>query len=150
MGVAIEYGLLTAIDLCFERFIIESGLFSVDGGAQGGIGREQLDLLQAGDRLLTSRLFRNILVLPNGLYHLKPHGVDRVQRAHRLLKNHRDLATPVALQLSFAEGAQVNRRPSPPVEPNFAIHHLAWRVRHQPHHRQRGHRLARPRFPHNA
>ena len=72
-------------------------------------------------------------------------GVDRVQRRHRVLQDHRDLAAAVLAHFGFAELQQVDA-----FELDLAADDLAARLRHQAQQRQAGHRLARTGLAHDA
>ena len=64
--------------------------------------------------------------------------IQRVQRRHRLLEDHRNVAAAQALHLTLALGEHVLA-----LEANFAI---VGRGGHELQYRQRGDRLARPGF----
>src|SRR5215213_6831305 len=64
-----------------------------------------------------------------------PH--HRIERGHRLLKDHRDPISPDLAHFGLGEAEQIGA-----FQRHRAADHPAGRVRHQPHHRQRGHALA--------
>jgi hypothetical protein len=72
-------------------------------------------------------------------------GVHRVQRGHRLLEDHRHAATA---QLAPCLGRQLQHVAA--LEAQRLGLHLARRLRHQPHQRQRGDALAATGFAHQA
>jgi hypothetical protein len=66
------------------------------------------------------------------------HGIER---GHRLLKDHRDPISPDLAHLGLVEAEQIGA-----FQRHRAADHPARRVRHQPHHRQRGDALAATGF----
>ena len=75
--------------------------------------------------------------------HLRADGLHRVERCHRLLKDHRDVVAAHGAPAGFGFLEQVR-----PVEPDRAARRGA--VGQKPHQRQRGHRLARAAFADKA
>ena len=102
-----------------------------------------LHLGQQFDRPLPRLCLGHFLVDAKLFDQLLPHGVNRVQRRHRFLKDHRQ---PVAAQLSHVTIGQTGHV--------LAVIQDLGPVRHrgafgqQAHDRPRRHRLARPAFPH--
>lgn len=78
------------------RIATEKPLFLL----QGGCRFEKMHLLKESDRpLLTLPLGQSLLRI-NGLCQLKANGIDRIERTHRFLEDHTDLATPNLLHLA--------------------------------------------------
>ena len=80
-----------------------------------------------------------------GLGDLLADRVDRVQRGHRLLEDHRDLVAADRAHLALGELEQIlarRRAPRPFDAPG--------RMRDEPHDRERGHALAAARFADDA
>src|SRR5262249_47352349 len=80
----------------------------------------------------------------NSLCDLIPHGIDRVQRGHRILKDHRDLCAAQLMQLVLAELEDVVA-----LERHPAANNLAWRY-DESHDRERGHAFTAAALPNNA
>jgi len=80
-----------------------------------------------------------------GLAQLPAHRQHRIERRHRLLKNHPDRAAPDLPHLVFAEREEIAA-----VELHVSTLHPGLGLRQQPHQRQRRHRLAGARFPGDA
>ena len=70
---------------------------------------------------------------------LPPDGQDRVQRRHGILEHHRDAVAPERAHVLRSKGTQVAA-----FEQDLAAGDPARRVAHEAHHRESGHRLARP------
>src|SRR5258707_8486832 len=105
------------------------------------------------------------LVRKNGFFNLRADAHHRIQRSHRLLKNHRNLAPPHMPPLLLAQSNKIPPRSCilrrslgtlcrggacsslfAPAQQNFSANP---RPRgQQSHQRQRQHRLPAPRFPH--
>ena len=81
----------------------------------------------------------------DGLDDLLAHGLHRVEAGHRLLEDHRDRIAPDGAHLGLRQLEEVTA-----LELDGSGRHASWRVRHQPHDRQRCHRLAATRFAHDA
>ena len=77
------------------------------------------------------------------LRNLATHGVQWVERAHRLLEHHRDAVAPDAAPVVLGPGQQIDA-----VEANLAFHPRT--LGQQTHQRQRGHRLAAARLADDA
>ena len=75
------------------------------------------------------------------LHDLEADRQHRVERCHRLLEDHRDVASPDLAHLVFAEIEQVL-----PPEQDAARDHSSRRPRKEPHDGERGHRLAATRL----
>src|SRR5438876_11168978 len=103
------------------------------------------DLSQEVHGPSTGRLGPDPLVQAQRLGDLLADLVDRIQRSHRLLENHRHLVAAELLELVLAGGRQVG-----PHEADATVRlDPAWRV-DQPHDRERGHALAAPRLTDQA
>ena len=104
-------------------------------GAHGGAG--DADGVEQFDRTLVRLRLRHGLVRPHLLGDLPADAIDRVERRHRVLEDHRDLRSPHAPHLVGRELEEI----APLVD------HLARRdrvrVADQTHDRHRGHALAR-------
>ena len=108
-----------------------------------GIGNadqpQQFD--RAGARLLVVHAEMDLQRLDD----LQPDGQDRVERGHRLLEDHRDVAAADFAHLLVIEIEQVAA-----VEGDSAPRDAAGQPRQQAHDRERGHRLARAGFAHDG
>ena len=93
---------------------------------------QQLD--GAGLRLLVIHAEMNL----QRFFDLQSDGQDRVERGHRLLEDHRNVAAANGAHVIVAEIEQVAA-----VEHDAALRNLAGQARQQPHDRQRGDGLAR-------
>ena len=93
-------------------------------------------LLEQLDRLLPRLRLRHVVVAPDRLGDLRPDRQRRVQRGHRILEDHRDLAAAHVLELLLGELREVL-----PVEHDRAGDDLRRRLRDQAHDRERGHGL---------
>ena len=83
----------------------------------------------------------------NRFGNLRAHAHHGIERGHRLLKNHGDVAPAHADSFAFGEREQIHARPGSAVrarEPRFAAHARA--RRQQSHQRQREHRFPAARF----
>src|SRR5262249_59244494 len=89
------------------------------------------------DGPLLRRLLRNRQVLPQRLRELKPDGQDRVERRHRFLEDHADLAAADPTDLLLAERQQIAAG-----EANAAPDDAAGRTRDEPQDRKCADRLA--------
>ncbi len=100
-----------------------------------GIGDadEPEQLHRAGARLL----LRHVQMDEQRLHDLQPDRQDRVERGHRLLEDHRDVAPAAFAHLLVREIEEVH-----PLEHDLAVDDPARRLREQPHDRERRHRLA--------
>ena len=65
-----------------------------------------------------------------------------IQRCHRLLKNHAYASATYTPHFLFRNLSEISA-----FEQHLTICYFARRIRYQPHHRQRRHRLAAARFP---
>ncbi len=90
---------------------------------------------QLAGPLPAGRPGRRPVVRPDRLGELGADPGDRVQRGHRVLQDHRQVAAPHPAELAVAQPEQLL-----PVQPHRALHH--GRARQQAHDRQRGHGLA--------
>ena len=70
-------------------------------------GFRDSDAPQHIDRLLHGRAVRHAAVQRDGFRDLMTHGLQRVQRGHRFLKNHRDVVATHPLHLPFGQCQQV-------------------------------------------
>src|SRR5262249_33827421 len=84
-------------------------------------------------------------MLSQRLGDLLPDGIDGVERGHRVLQDHRDLAATIFAHLFFAELQQVDT-----FELDLAADDLATRLRYQSQQREAGHRFARARLADDA
>ena len=100
-------------------------------------GARDPDLLEQLDGLLVRLLLRNVVVPPDRLRDLRPDRQRRVQRGHRVLEDHRDLAAAHVLELPLAQLRQVTA-----VVEDGAGDDLGRWLRDQAHDRERGDRLA--------
>src|SRR5215204_3085521 len=87
------------------------------------------DLPEQLDGALARGPLRDLVVDPDGLRDLAPHGVDRGERGHRLLEDHRDVVAPAAADLPARRGAprEVGDLPVAAVE-DLAVHDLPARA----------------------
>src|SRR5690606_13800555 len=85
---------------------------------------------------------RDLLVRADGLGDLRPDAMHRVQRAHRLLEDHRDVAPAERPHLALAEREELAA-----VEADGAAEDLGRRRGEEPHHAERRHALAAPALP---
>ena len=88
-------------------------------------------------RLLVVHLQMNL----QGLHHLLADGQHRIERGHRLLENHRDVAAALLAHLLLGEVEQVL-----PFEQDLALRHPAG-LGEQAHDGERGYRFAAAGFP---
>ena len=72
----------------------------------------------------------------------RPH---RVERCHRLLKDHGDLVAAHAAHLCIGQLEKITT-----IESDTARDNTPWRIRHQPQNRQRRHAFAAARFTDNG
>jgi hypothetical protein len=79
-----------------------------------------------------------------GFHHLLADREDRIERGHRLLEDHRDVAAASLAHLLFGEVEQVL-----PLEQDLALRHPAG-LGEQAHDRERRDRLAAAGFPTTA
>ena len=91
--------------------------------------------------LVPGCLFADRLMRPYLFYDLPTDCINRRQRRHRVLKDHRNLASAQIAHLACGHPYQL----APPVLDRPFDHCI--RVRDQPHHGQQCHGLARPGFP---
>ena len=108
------------------------------------------DLPQQLQRPRPRRLSVHVLVQPQPLGQLPPDGEDRVQRRHRLLEDHSDLVAPDRPHQVLRRLGKVDLGARALVEDQPTPGNLATPELHQPHQRQRRHRLARPGFADNT
>ena len=94
-------------------------------------------LLHQLDRLLVRLLLRHVVVAPDRLGDLRPDRQRRIERRHRVLEDHRDLAAADVLELTLGELGQVAA-----LEEHLAGDDLRRGLRDQAHDRERRHRLA--------
>jgi hypothetical protein len=112
--------------------------------AQAFCGAWDPHLLEQLDRLLVGLLLGDVVVAPDRLGDLRPDRQGRVQRRHRILEDHRDLAAADVLELALGELGQVA-----PLVLDGAGDDLRRRLRDQAHDRERRHRLAAARLAHD-
>ena len=108
--------------------------------ARAALGIVDADAAHGGDRLRPRRRAAQRRVQLERLDDLVADRVDRIQRRHRLLKNHRDVAAAHVAQLLVRHGEYF-----PALEPDAAAEP---RVLDEPQRRERGHRLAGGRLAH--
>ena len=99
------------------------------------------DELQHLDGFLVGGGLREILVQPQRFGDLVADRQHRVERGHRLLKDHRNVVAADIAHFVFVELQQVF-----PLQRDRAADDLSWRIGDQPHDRQRRHRLAAAGF----
>ena len=99
------------------------------------------DEVEEVDTPLARRLAAHILVRPHRLGELVPDLQHRVERGHRILKDHRDLATPNIAQLLLAHLQQIAS-----AEDCLALHDPTRRLRDQPEDGELADALARTRL----
>ena len=99
---------------------------------------EEVDRPQLGGAARHARLVHH-----DRLGHLVADALHRVERGHRVLEHHRQLA---AAQLAVVAVGEADQRAA--VEAHVATGDAPGRV-DEPHHRERGHGLARARLPHH-
>src|SRR5690606_15836551 len=107
-------------------------------------GRRDAHRAQHLDGLGARRGLVELLVQAQRLADLVADGIDRVQRGHRLLEDHRDLVAADAPQRRFVARGEVRA-----AQADRAALDAAGR-RHQPHDRQGGHALAAAGFAYQA
>jgi hypothetical protein len=123
--------------------VVGGKLVRVGLGAPLGLGH--LDAAQHVDRLVHGVAARQPLVQRDRLADLPADRVERVERGHRLLEDHRDVVAADALHLAFAELEQV-----PALEADRTADDAAGRVGDQAQDGKRRHALAAARFAHDA
>src|SRR5262245_12603463 len=96
-----------------------------------------LDQPQHLDRTIARLAAACPLMETHGFRNLVADGHDRVQRGHRLLKDHRDLVAADAADLMLREARQIPR-----LKLNFATDDAAGALGQKLHDRERGHALA--------
>ena len=101
-------------------------------------------LCQQLNRAVPRRLFADLLMRADLFHNLPADGINRGQRRHRVLENHRNLAAPQMSHLGLPQAHQF----APPVFDRPCDHRI--RIGDQAHHRQQRHRLARPGFAGDA
>ena len=106
--------------------------------------------LQHAQRLGLGLVGRFALVQADRFGNLLAHGKDRVERGHRLLEDHRDIGTAHAAHGRLAGVCQIQHFAVAAAQMHVPADDLAAAVFHQPHQRQRRHRLARARFAHHG
>jgi hypothetical protein len=94
--------------------------------------------LEERDRAIARRAAAELLVQPEHLDDLRADRVERIERRHRLLEDHRDLAAADGAHPRLAEPAQVVAVEDDPPRRARAVD--------EAEHRQRGDRLARARL----
>ena len=78
----------------------------------------------------------------NGLGYLLTHGKHRIERRHRLLKDHGDIGATDPLKLRRTLFAQLNHLAVPTTQQHLLALHLTTRLFNQSHQRQRGDRFS--------
>ncbi len=81
----------------------------------------------------------------HGFHDLESDRKHRVQRCHRILEDHRDLAPPHLSHLLFFEFHKIAI-----IKHNTVGYNFPWRLRDQPHHREHRHALPAPALPDDA
>jgi hypothetical protein len=117
------------------------------------VGVVRRALLRLGDaderqhvhRPLEALRAADALVADHRLGDLVADGVDGVQRGHRLLEDHPDLAAPDRPHLALGQAGEVAA-----AEQDVPAGDLARRRRQEPHDGERGHRLARSALAHDG
>ena len=103
------------------------------------------DQVQQLHRAPQRRAARQLHVPAQGFADLVADGENRVQRGHRVLEDHADLATPQLLEFRLAHGEQVA-----PLEERAAGGDAPRRLGDQPQHGKDVHALARAALAHDA
>src|SRR5947207_11190199 len=111
-------------------------------GAEPGLGLGEADLAEQLERAQPRLRRGQGAVLPQYFRDLEPDREHRVQRAHRLLEDHRDLGAAQRLQLAAGELEQL----APEVLYAARRMHACVLARQQAHDGERGHRFAAARF----
>ncbi len=109
--------------------------------SQNGVGLRDPHLLQHtsgfGQRLIAAQP----LVQADRLGNLLPYREDRIERGHRLLKNHGDVSTTHAAHLGGTEGGEIAHLAIAAAQQQAVACHQPARLFNQAHQRQGGHRL---------
>ena len=101
-------------------------------------------LFQQLDHPVLHPLLRHRMMRPQRLGDLPAHRIARVERGHRLLKNHRHVFAHQLAPLAWRNTEQIRA-----IKAQHIGRHLA-RPADQPHRREHGHRLARSAFADHA
>ena len=112
-------------------------------GARHPLGIAQLHMAQQLDRLRPGGRLREAAMQPERLGDLRADAMQRVERGHRLLEDHRDAVAANLAHLGLVEPDEIA-----PLEAQRAGDMGAFRQ--QAHQRERGHGLARTGFSHDA
>ena len=118
-------------------------LVRIGVGALLGLG--DVNPLQHLDRAVPGLLARQALVQRHRLGDLPAHRVERIERGHRLLEDHRDLVAAHPLHVGLGQLEQV-----PALEADLAADDAPGRVRHQAQDGECRHAFPAPRFADHA
>ena len=110
-------------------------------GLEPSLGVVDADFLEQIEHARARLLVRHPAVNLQHLAHLLFDRVQRIERGHRLLEDHRDLVAPDVAERARIEGQEVHA-----VEADTARRMRRGGVGQEPQDRQRRHRLARARF----
>ena len=113
---------------------------------QDGTGLGDAHAFQHAQRLGARRRRVQALVQPQRLGDLVAGREAGVQRGHRLLEDHGHVGAAHALQRRVGRRHQVQHLAAAPAQQHAAVDDAPAAVLHQPHQRQRRHRLARARL----
>jgi hypothetical protein len=118
-------------------------------GVHPVFGGRDADPLEQIDRPLLRLLLGDFEVKHQRLDQLVPNRVDRIERRHRVLEDHRDVITADVSHLPVGQRQEVSRL-AVDRKGDRTVDDSARRARHQPHQAQGGDALAAARFAHDA
>ena len=118
--------------------------------AQPPLGFGNAHLAQQLERARARRLFAQAFVHAQALGQLAAHGEHRVQRGHRLLKNHADFVATNCAHQRLRGVCQIDRPPLFAIKNQAPTGDITAAKFNQAHQRQRRHRFSRARFAHDA